>query len=48
MNSAQQPNKSAIATFFLILGFAFPAKAQLFPDRPTFFEEGNRQLEREI
>lgn len=48
MNSSQQPNKSAIAAFFLFWSCAFPARAQLFPERPTFFEEGNRQLEREI
>lgn len=48
MSSAQQPNLAAIAAFFLIGGFAFPVKAQFFPEHPTFFDEGNRQLEREI
>ncbi|MEM9543245.1 MAG: hypothetical protein AAGA60_27615 [Cyanobacteria bacterium P01_E01_bin.42] len=48
MNSAQQPNLIAIAAFFLFWGFPLPVKAQFFPEHPTFFDEGNRQLEREI
>ncbi|MBP0018778.1 MAG: hypothetical protein J7647_14680 [Cyanobacteria bacterium SBLK] len=48
MNSAQQPNLAAIASLLLIGGLASPVKAQFFREHPTFFEEGNRQLEREI
>ncbi|MGF1495028.1 MAG: hypothetical protein ACFBSC_21800 [Microcoleaceae cyanobacterium] len=32
----------------LALGLSYPAMAQLRPNRPTFFEEGERQLQREI
>ncbi|WP_204102412.1 MULTISPECIES: hypothetical protein [Spirulina sp. CCY15215] len=48
MNSPQQPNLLAIAAFLLIWGWCLPLKAQFFPDRPDFFEDGYDQLEREI
>lgn len=39
---------STLIVISLMIGFSTPAIAQLRPDRPTFFGDGEKQLEREI